>query len=457
MTHKAGQGAAKASWVKKCVRLLVLTPLLLNLLYVLSACTPASQPMPVSLIYSGNLDGELEPCGCSEQGDLGGLKRRAQLLDDLHKQQANLIVVSAGGLISSDGGADRVKSEFILEGFKALNYDAVALQWKDTAFGESFLNAQKLPWVSSNWKDNSFAKRVEVKRGNLSLHIYAWLDPAGSPTRKMVGQHDLVSDDKDKLQAQIKQSHDSGAMTLLAVDKPLEDIQSLFDLSKVDLLLIKSKYEEFSAPQQVANTLVLQAGSRGMRLGRLDFQFNPKATTARISDLKSTVLPMPKSIVDAPRMLDWYQRYNDRVKQDYLKRVEIRKQQESGVSPYAGSDACEKCHAKAYQTWSDSEHAKAFEDLENVGKSFDPECLQCHTVGFEKPGGFFDAMITSQLTAVQCENCHGAAREHVESGGAKPVANKAWTRSQMCAQCHTQPHSPGFSEDKYWPKIAHSR
>jgi len=434
--------------------------LLVVCLPLLATCTPttnSAKPVTVNLIYSGNLDGELEPCGCSEQGDLGGLKRRAQLLDDLRKKQPASLVVSAGGLIASDGASDRIKSEFILEGFNLLKYDAVALQWKDIAFGPAFLKAQPLPWLSSNWHDDSFAKRLEITRnnGDLRLHAYAWLDPSESPTRKMAGQHHLVVDEKDKLLAQIKQSHDSGALTLLAVNKPLDEIQKLFDLSAVDLLMIQSKYEEFSEPQTLNNTLVLQAGSRGMRLGKLDFTFNPNATGLRIADLQSAVLAMPKTIADAPSMMDWYKRYNDRVKQDYLKRVEIRKQQESGNSPYAGAEACQSCHAKQYKVWSDSEHAKAFEDLENVGKSFDPACLQCHTVGFEKAGGFFDAMITSDLTSVQCENCHGAAKAHVVSGGAKAVENKAWPRSQMCAQCHNQPHSPAFNEEKYWPKIAH--
>jgi len=439
-----------------------------NLRFVMAACLPllasctlTSKPADprrdVSIVYSANLDGELEPCGCSEQGDLGGLKRRAQLLDQLRQQQPELIVVSAGGLLANEAASDRVKSEFILEGFKALNYDAVALQWKDIAFGAEFLKSQPLPWVASNWKEQEFAKQVEIKRqaGALRADFYVWLDPEDSPMRKMAGQHALVEDNKAQLQAQLKSSHDSGALTLLAVNKPLQDIQKIFDLSVVDVLLTKSKYEEFSEPSTVATTLVLQAGSRGMRLGRLDFQFDGNASGLRLSNVHSTILPMPKTIADAPRMLDWYQRYNDRVKQDYLQRVAIRKQQESGDSPYAGADSCESCHAGQYKIWSESEHAKAFEDLENVGKSFDPECIQCHSVGFDKPGGFFDAMTTSPLAAVQCENCHGAAKAHVDSKGAKPVANKGWQRGQMCAQCHTQPHSPAFNEEKYWPKIAH--
>ena len=76
-------------------------------------------------------------------------------------------------------------------------------------------------------------------------------------------------------------------------------------------------------------------------------------------------------------------------------------------------------------------------------------------VGFDQPGGFVDMSITGHLMGVQCESCHGAGRAHVEAQGKAPLPNSDWDREKICAQCHTQPHSPGFVFDKYWPKIRH--
>jgi len=78
-------------------------------------------------------------------------------------------------------------------------------------------------------------------------------------------------------------------------------------------------------------------------------------------------------------------------------------------------------------------------------------------VGYDKLGGYIDPSLTSHLVGVQCENCHGAARAHSDSGGAKPVANKGWAASQMCGQCHVGSQSPSFAFEKYWPKIQHSK
>lgn len=54
----------------------------------------------VTLVYSGNIDGELEPCGCSPEGDLGGVRRTVTMLDRLRMEEPKLFIVSAGGLMS---------------------------------------------------------------------------------------------------------------------------------------------------------------------------------------------------------------------------------------------------------------------------------------------------------------------------------------------------------------------
>lgn len=164
---------------------------------------------------------------------------------------------------------------------------------------------------------------------------------------------------------------------------------------------------------------------------------------------------MLASIPDAPQLSAWYEAYNTAVKAAYLKTVEARKIVQSGESPFMGEEVCQACHVEQHKTWSATQHAIAYEDLEAVGKAFDPECIGCHVVGFNQPGGFFDINITGHLMGVQCESCHGASRAHAQSEGKEPVANKSWAPQQICAQCHVQKHSPSFDFGSYWQKIAH--
>ena len=407
----------------------------------------------VSIIYSGNLDGELEPCGCSAEGNFGGIKRRATLLQRLRKETPSIVILSAGGLLSTDGPGDRLKGEYILKGYARLGYDAIAVQWRDLSYGAEFAAAVELPWVLSNSKNNVDGFRVQrvIERDGQRIAYFVWLDSKDSPLRQMQGKHGLVDDSPKALRQALQQAKSQGQLTVLATSLDSQQFAESVGLANVDILIEKSAYEVYGKPHMQAGTLIVQPGSRGMRLGRL----NLTVKAGGIVDWKHEVLPMPTSIPDAPELSAWYDEYNARVKADYLKRVEARKKLATGSSPFVGEAVCQTCHAVQHKIWFDTQHATAYEKLEDVNKAFDPDCVKCHVVGFDQPGGFFDMNITGHLMGVQCESCHGAGREHVEAGGGKPLANAGWPKQKICAQCHIQKHSPGFELDGYWPKIAH--
>ena len=412
--------------------------------------------VPLTIIYSGNLDGELEPCGCAEEGNFGGIKRRTTVLDGIKEKNPNAVFISSGGLITSEGANDKIKSDYILKAFAGLGYDAIGVQWKDLGFGVEVTTKHKIPWVASNWLADDFAKSRLISRTvdgeRLAIQFFSWLNPDESPTRQMPGGKPLTSDKVDELKKHLQIAKQNKTLTVLATTLPLEFVSKMFDLKNIDILIVRSAYEVYGEPKQLENTLVLEPGSRGMRLGELQLMITDSGAVSKWSH---KVIPMPAKVVDSPRMQTWYEEYNAEVKADYQKRVELRKQRESGESPFVGEEQCKTCHAEQYKVWQASEHAIAYEDLEAVQKSFDPECIVCHVVGFNKDGGFVDMNITAHLMNVQCENCHGAGREHVESAGKKPVANKSWKKEQMCQQCHVQKHSPSFNVETYWPKIAH--
>ena len=416
-------------------------------------------PPVLTLVYSGNLDGELEPCGCSDAGNFGGIKRRATLLQMLRKATPDLVAISAGGLLSSEGPTDGIKAEYILQGFATFQYDAIGLQWRDLSYGVDFIKQRSLPWVASNWVDKTqqalapekiISRKIQNHR--YELQVFTWLDPDSSPANEMKGEHDLVSKDHKLLLAQIHQARQHGAITVLTSTLPLQVMQELIPLDDIDILFVRANYEEFGEPKQTGRTLVLQPGSRGMRIARLDLQFDKDN---KITKWQHEVIPMPESMPDAPQLASWYDAYNATLKQDFERRAALRKKMQAGESAYIGAASCEACHAPQHKIWQESKHASAFEALENVNKSFDPFCVACHVVGYEKDGGFIDIAMSDNLIGVQCENCHGPGRQHVNSQGKQKTPNHDWPKPKICQQCHIHKHSPEFNLDQYWPKIAH--
>ena len=427
-----------------------------SLLLIFTIVSGSVNAQPLLLIYSGNLDGELEPCGCTEEGNMGGINRRVSAFDKLRTEHPELVAISGGGLISAEGSTDHIKAKFILNGFTELKYDAIGMQWKDLSYGSEFLIRENLPWVVSNWEHEGVHKEKTITRSlgdkSVNFKVFSWLDPNYSPMRQMHGDHTVVNENAAQVSVKIAKADAEGYITVLLTSLPLETVQDSFDLKSVDILFVRASYEVFGEPKQEGKTLVLQPGSRGMRIAKLNLEIN---STGDIDKWNHEVISLPSAVGDSPRMAAWYTAYNDEVKQDYLKRVEVRKQLESGTSKYAGEEKCKTCHVAEHKQWFDSQHAIAYEELEGVNKAFDPACIGCHTVGFGEPGGFVDISLTPHLMNVQCENCHGAGKEHAESMGKKPVANHDWPKEKICGQCHVQKHSPSFSIEQYWPKIAH--
>ena len=422
---------------------------LLLLLLAMTCGAASAAERNATLVYSANLNGELEPCGCAEESNLGGIRRQASKVAEWRKVQPDLFLISSGGLLVSELPSDRIKSEFILKGFAALKYDAIGVQWRDLAYGSKMLLTEPLPWVSTNAGDGNFAKEQRVRHGNVELVFFSWLDPRESP--KMVAP---PGTDTAALAGALAQAKRAGALTLLFTTLPLNEARVLVPLADLDLLILRAPDETFGVPQRIGTTLVLQPGTRGMRLGRVDLVIDGKN---RIRDFKYEAVKLPADVPDAPALDDWYEQYTAKLKEDYLRRVEVRKALNTGTPDYVGADACKTCHVAEHEKWNSTKHSHAWEALEGVNKIFDPNCVGCHSVGYEKSGGYIDPSITSHLVNVQCENCHGAARAHVGSGGSKPVANKTWQPQQMCAQCHVGSHSPAFKFENYWPKISHGK
>jgi hypothetical protein len=121
-------------------------------------------------------------------------------------------------------------------------------------------------------------------------------------------------------------------------------------------------------------------------------------------------------------------------------------------SPFVGAESCMPCHQQEYEIWEKTGHAHAMATLERKKQQFDNECVGCHVVGFQKPGGFQSLVTTPQLANVQCESCHGPGREHAES----PAKGYGFMPTPVgCTVCHTVPNSPDFDFATYWPKIKH--
>jgi nitrate/TMAO reductase-like tetraheme cytochrome c subunit len=266
-------------------------------------------------------------------------------------------------------------------------------------------------------------------------------------------------------------------------------------------------------PENKPTTQIIQMGHKGKNVGLLGV-----FKTANGLDLRYQLVPLgeefltPEKPVDLAKdnaVLQLLEGYTAEVKKDDLlvkfsEKLKAKHQaQVANDTKYIGSAACAKCHAAEYAKWKDTKHSHAYEALEKYAtrpslRQYDPECVVCHTVGFEYKTGFVSKEKTPELMHNGCENCHGPGSAHAEKPKDKDLlkALAPWKLKpedklpslevlkkiaetpekdrgkveipnslqrlaiaidgQVCRKCHDLDNDPKFDIWTYLPKIYHS-
>jgi mono/diheme cytochrome c family protein len=144
-----------------------------------------------------------------------------------------------------------------------------------------------------------------------------------------------------------------------------------------------------------------------------------------------------------------------RADRDGFAQMVANRSKEVDKTEFIGAEACAGCHASSYEIWKKSRHATAITTLVQKNRHEDLNCIECHVLGFNSKGGYVSEGVTPKFANVQCENCHGPRRLHVQEPTKKPIQSSVMDPNKSCQECHTPPHSPGFEQKKYWKAIEH--
>jgi 2',3'-cyclic-nucleotide 2'-phosphodiesterase (5'-nucleotidase family) len=413
-----------------------------------------SQPGEVLIIYSGNALGELKPCGCDKEEDQGGIERRMSYLKQVIPQEPNTLLVDLGDNFKGSTRQGKLKAETMMKALERMNYDAITLGDKDLLYGNGFLNNMaNIPWVASNLQLEGLnlpPSRTKVLSNGLKVFVTSVADPelfyASSDSNVK------LSDPLTALQQQIDIARKSESPDLIVVLTHMSRDKGMkfLDLPGVDIV-INGHIETDSdiidmVPVEKAGKIFVQPGPLGQKMGELRVRINPNGEKT----FQQKMVRLGSKAPMDPEMTQLYDAYNAEVEELFMATLAAkRKQKQNRV--YATDQTCLTCHAKEHDLWSKTGHSRAYAALKDVNKSFDPECLACHTTGFSQPGGFISEIDTPKLKNVQCEMCHGTRLEHSQN----PQGGFAGEARAACGKCHVKKHSPKFNFSQYWPRIRH--
>ena len=425
------------------------------------------------LIFSGDLRGEIQPCGCAEEGDMGGLPRRLTFFKQQQSLHSSLFYLDLGNNFPEPSGQGDLKIHLIQSALKILRPQAVLVGPNEWQNGLHRLDP-KIPYLISNQrlKLPFLTSKTIFQTGGQTISISGYLSPELVYFNQNEQPQILSVNPELIARWKVEFVETKDAFRILLFRGNAQELKKFEDSSLFELIVVGSTNDdELKQVMQMKTSSsvfpMIPTKGQGLFSGKLSAsgRFIPENNEIVPAGLSLTWLR--GSFEDAPELAEIFRNYDTAVKELFFSNLD-RMDKQRDESPFVGNEVCAGCHAEIVSIWQKSRHAHAFATLENKGKHFDPECLACHVVGlkpWEAPDnasvedrkfaggtGFLSLQTTPHLKNVQCENCHGPARTHLENNNIKPANNDP---KMICANCHQGSHSPVFDFETYWPKIKH--
>jgi hypothetical protein len=374
------------------------------------------------------------------------------------------VIVDSGDVLNEDEElpesieqSTKLKAEVIAQILTKIGMDAVNVGELDLVLGIDFLKGlakkQSFPFVSANLVDKKgvpIFKRYVVKNVNgKNVGIFGVIGDTSEMAAKVSEITKGAASVQDPLKAAeavVKElTGKVDYMIALTHQGTNRDWVIARRVPGIDLVVGGHDKQKTKDPNEADKTLIVQAGEKNQYQGML------QVTMDGTKKWTNTLLPYGEEIPSDPKVKAMISDYNDKVAAMYGASTESKP---ASSSVALRLSACEPCHAEQVTAWKTSAHAHAYDTLVKKTKNFDPKCLMCHTTRFEQPEGFSMKTQQMELVNIQCESCHGFAKEHLADMKPIPTADP---KIQLCLKCHTADRCPNFEKDteKVMGKIKH--
>ena len=445
------------------------------------------QPLrEISIAFTGEVRGEIEPCGCPTL-PYGGFARRQTLLTRVGAELGRDIVhVDLGealrkGLVTLEGDVVRDRGELILELMVLSGVEVYVPGPTDLAtVGEEGLKESGLTVISATWA--AFPATTVVEREGLRLGFIGF---SGAPAGEDGPDLEAVA------AAAVTELRAQNVDLIIGLSN-LSDVQGRQVAAVEGIgLVLSTKGSTHDAPSNVSGTAYLESPDRGryVEFAHLQLRSTPEVSTVVLKDFTDAFVqydesrrgrhrtgrvepdeaelrlgaeleelgrgrnlvaleerPLGSELDNSPsavsgRLDDW------RADRMTHAREAVQSTPVEFSARYATASKCASCHPSQFARYGFTSHRNAGRTLISAGRQDEPECLACHTTGFGQPGGFADTDKETLRTfgGVQCESCHGPLAGHPRHAEAVP----AQVDEQTCLACHDEANSPNFDYDQY--------
>jgi hypothetical protein len=461
-----------------------------------------------TIAFTGELRGELQPCGCPTV-PYGGFSRREQYLSQLSGEGRPVFQFDAGDAllkgVSSDRSYVEERSSAILDLMRLVGVDVMVPGPSDFAAvglgrlgGDLGFSVVSATWANPDGSLVFSGSKVITKDGfsigvvGLSAPVLSesegapgWIDPVVAATQELEGmpQVDLVvavSNLGPVENARIAEEVDGLAMIMSGVGGSsghtggtpvIETPARGRYVSTVRLRIASDSSEPVrSDPNSVAPVVDFDRWEESRRrvlglsaavdVAEESLERSSQTLSARADLLEISGLGLNLGLIEDRPLgtafdVDEENSHSHIRVQSFLRSVENIAEAsvaevstiDHDVGEYQTSAGCVACHSGEFARWTFTDHKLSTINLTATGEQENPECLGCHTTGYGEPGGFAEAnqFNLSRFGGIQCEACHGPLSNHPDSGSPPPVI----PGEETCLGCHDEANSPDFNYQEY--------
>jgi len=273
---------------------LVSTLIILFFLFLGSSISLGNE-VSLTLIYTSNTLGEVEPCGtCPEGGDAGGMARRFSYIKKVREEVKNLLVLDGGDALVIGPARDerekekgRKRAEFVLKIYEKLGYHALNIGDTDLVLGVEYLrnlqNNSKIQFISGNLKEKKTGKPIFkpyfIKEMNgLKIGIIGLLTPEIPPYIHKELKGYFIEDPIKAAMNIINKSmaHCDYILGLAHLNAP--EIEILAKRIPKNLIIIGGNERSFVFPKHINHSIYVQTDAFGLRVGKLNLGLVKRAS-----------------------------------------------------------------------------------------------------------------------------------------------------------------------------------
>lgn len=414
----------------------------------------SASPTDRILLVTGPLEGNLEPCNCTE-GMLGGIPRRASLVA---RFGGKLPILDLGDLDKPSETSDalmELRERAALEALGAVgtaSLHAIALGCTDARLGLDRLgkiSSEAAPgtlWLCANAKGApAFVKKTIEHEG---VTITAVLDPEKSGPV----QGCELGSPADAIREIARAGK---PLVVLWHGEPAAAVKALEDVNGVSIIICGHAHDPLPPSKLRSGATLLVLEPNGQRLHAI--ALSATGFHAEAAHPLDGLLPDGQASRAA---LDRFYEEATRIAPELP-----RRKVDGEGGRFVGSESCKECHKEAYEIWAKTGHSRALARLEEKEKKRSglAECVICHVTGYGLETGWAPGKGPSELASVGCESCHGVGSNHVErawknddvTGFGRPPGKGQERWRARCMLCHDPRNSPSFELGPYLEKIKH--